>query len=44
MKYLNSKEEEFNKNRSMEFSDVTGLSYEELLPKLESLFDTEILD
>ncbi len=43
-KYLNSKEEEFSKNRSMEFSEVTGLSYEELLPKLESLFDTEILD
>jgi len=43
-KYLNSKEEEFSKNRSLEFSDVTGLSYEELLPKLESLFESEILD
>lgn len=43
-KYLNSKEEEFNKNRAMEFSDITGLSYEELLPKLESLFDSEVLD
>jgi hypothetical protein len=43
-KYLHSKEEQFSKNRSMEFSEVTGLSYEELLPKLESLFDSEILD
>jgi hypothetical protein len=43
-KYRNSKKEKFSKARSMEFSDVTGLSFEELLPKLESLFDSEILD
>ncbi len=43
-KYLNSKEEQFSKDRSKEFSDITGLSYEELLPKLESLFDAEILN
>ncbi|MBS0607382.1 MAG: hypothetical protein JSR57_10575 [Verrucomicrobia bacterium] len=43
-KYLNSKQDEFAKKRAMEFSEVTGLSYEDLLPKLESLFDAEILD
>lgn len=43
-KYLNSKDEEFSKSRSLEFSEVTGLSYEELLPKLESLVDCEVLD
>jgi hypothetical protein len=43
-KYLNSKQDEFAKKRAMEFSEVTGLNYEDLLPKLESLFDAEVLD
>ncbi|MBS0653515.1 MAG: hypothetical protein JSR39_08355 [Verrucomicrobia bacterium] len=43
-KYLSSKQDQFAKKRAMEFSEVTGLSYEELLPKLESLFDDEVLD
>jgi len=43
-KYLNSKQDELARKRAMEFSEVTGLSYEDLLPKLESLFDAEILD
>lgn len=42
-KYLRSKDEEFASNIAMQFSDVTGLLFEELLPSLESLFDSEIL-
>ncbi len=43
-KYLSSKEEELSKSRAMKYSEITGLSYEDLLPKLESLSDSEILD
>lgn len=43
-KYLTSKEEDLSKTRALEFSDITGLCYEELLPQLTSLFDLEILD
>jgi hypothetical protein len=42
-KFLNSKDEEFSKIRTAKFSEVTGLSYEDLLPKLESLYDNEVL-
>ncbi len=42
-KYLNSKADAFSKRKSQEFSNATGLSFEELLPQLESLFDGEIL-
>lgn len=42
-KYLDARDEEFNREMAEIFMDITGLSYEELLPKLESLFDGEIL-
>lgn len=42
-KYLNSKDEEFVSNVTKNFSEVTGLSFEGLLPNLESLDDDEIL-
>lgn len=43
-KYLNSKNDEFSSYIAREYSDMTGLSYEELLPTLESLYDFEILN
>lgn len=43
-KFLSSKNEELSHAKTKEFVDVTGLSYEELLPQLESLFDSEILN
>ena len=42
-KYLQSKSDEFSRARAEEFSEITGLTYEELLPALESLFDGEVL-
>lgn len=43
-RYLTQKTEEFSKRRSKKMSEITGLSYEELLPHLESLSDHEILN
>ena len=43
-KYLSTKEDAHSNYIAKEFSDITGLSYEDLLPKLESLFDSEILN
>lgn len=43
-KYLDSKEDELSTRIAREFSDITGLSYEELLPTLESLVDFEVLN
>lgn len=43
-KFLNSKEDSLSNFLAMEFSDISGLSYEELLPKLESLADAEVLN
>ena len=42
-KYLDSKEEALSRYLADIYSEVTGLSYENLLPTLESLDDAEIL-
>lgn len=41
--YLNVRDNELAAFLAVEFSDITGLSFEELLPNLESLVDSEIL-
>jgi hypothetical protein len=42
-KYLNSKEDALSKHFADLYSEITGLSYEQLLPSLESLDEAEIL-
>ncbi|MBA2727626.1 MAG: hypothetical protein H0U49_05575 [Parachlamydiaceae bacterium] len=42
-KYLNVRDNELAMFLAQEFSEITGLSFEELLPNLESLIDFEVL-
>ena len=42
-KYLSAQNEELSSHIAREHSDITGLSFEELLPILESLDDNEVL-